>query len=98
MVKMVDPHPGEKVGDPAAGTCGFLVNAWQHVLETHTDPSGLTYDEDGYPHGLSGSRLTPEEWEFAQTKGFTGFDNDSGMTMLRIALWPKPVDLCWRVR
>ncbi|MFA5915639.1 MAG: type I restriction-modification system subunit M N-terminal domain-containing protein, partial [Burkholderiales bacterium] len=23
MVKMVDPHPGERVCDPAAGTCGF---------------------------------------------------------------------------
>jgi type I restriction enzyme M protein len=84
MVKMVNPRPLEKVGDPAGGTCGFLVNAWQHVLETHTDPKGLTYDEDGYPHGLTGSRLTTEEWDFAQTQGFTGFDNDSGMTMLRI--------------
>src|SRR5262245_32653641 len=84
MVRMVDPRPGERVGDPAAGTCGFLVNAWQHLQETHTDPTALTYDEEGYPHGLTGSRLTQEQWDFAQKKGFTGFDNDSGMTMLRI--------------
>ncbi len=84
MVKMVDPQSGERVCDPAAGTCGFLVNAWQHLLETHTDPRDITFDEEGWPHGLTGSRLTREEWEFSQTHAFTGFDNDSGMTMLRI--------------
>src|SRR5213595_1205126 len=84
MVKMLDPRPGERVCDAAAGTCGFLVNAWQHLLETHTDPRDLTLDEEGWPHGLTGSRLTKEEYEFGQTKALTGFDSDSGMTMLRI--------------
>jgi type I restriction enzyme M protein len=84
MVNMSDPRPGERICDPAAGTCGFLVNAWQHLLETHTDPRDITYDEEGYPHGLTGSKLTKDEWEFSQTKALTGFDSDSGMTMLRI--------------
>jgi type I restriction enzyme M protein len=84
MVAMRDPRPGERICDPAAGTCGFLVNAWQHLLETHTDSRDITYDEEGYPHGLTGSRLTKEEYEFSQTKALTGFDSDSGMTMLRI--------------
>ena len=84
MVNMCDPRPGERICDPAAGTCGFLVNAWQHLLETHTDVRDITYDEEGYPHGLTGSKLTKDEWEFSQTKALTGFDSDSGMTMLRI--------------
>src|SRR6266849_941464 len=84
MVKMRDPRPGERICDPAAGTCGFLVNAWQHLLETHTDPRDIIYDEEGYPHGLTGSKLTKDEYEFSQTKALTGFDSDSGMTMLRI--------------
>jgi type I restriction enzyme M protein len=84
MVNMRDPRPGERICDPAAGTCGFLVNAWQHLLETHTDPRDITYDEEGYPHGLTGSRLTKEEYEFSQTGALAGFDSDSGMTMLRI--------------
>ncbi|MBK8893326.1 MAG: N-6 DNA methylase [Propionivibrio sp.] len=84
MVKMLDPRPGERVCDPAAGTCGFLVNAWQHLLETHTDPRDLTFDEEGWPHGLTGSGLKREEYEFAQKEAFTGYDSDSGMTMLRI--------------
>jgi type I restriction enzyme M protein len=84
MVQMINPKPGERVIDPAAGTCGFLVNAWQHLLETHTDKRDLTYDADGWPHGLTGSKLKPEEWKFSQAEGFTGYDSDSGMTMLRI--------------
>jgi type I restriction enzyme M protein len=84
MVQMLDPRPGERVCDPAAGTCGFLVNAWQHLLESHTDPRDLLLDEEGWPHGLTGSRLKRDEWDFAQNRAFTGYDSDSGMTMLRI--------------
>jgi type I restriction enzyme M protein len=84
MVKMLDPRPGERICDPAAGTCGFPVNAYQHILETHTRKEDLTYDEDGYPHGLTGSKLAPKEAHFLQTQAITAFDNDSGMTMLRI--------------
>jgi type I restriction enzyme M protein len=84
MVKMLDPRPRERMCDPAAGTCGFPVNAYQHILETHTRPVNLTYDEDGFPHGLIGEKLTKEEHEFLQSSAITAFDNDSGMTMLRI--------------
>jgi type I restriction enzyme M protein len=84
MVQMIGPNPGERIIDPAAGTCGFLVNAWQHLLETHTDKRDLKYDDEGWPHGLTGSKLRPEEWKFSQSEGFTGCDSDSGMTMLRI--------------
>jgi type I restriction enzyme M protein len=53
-------------------------------LETHTDPRDLTYDDEGWPHGLTGSRLSREEYDFCQREGFTAYDSDSGMTMLRI--------------
>jgi type I restriction enzyme M protein len=42
MVKLADPRPGERVCDPAAGTCGFLVGAYQYVLETNTRPDNLS--------------------------------------------------------
>ncbi|NEK87048.1 SAM-dependent DNA methyltransferase [Blastococcus saxobsidens] len=32
MVNMLDPRPGEVVMDPAAGTGGFLVEAWDHMV------------------------------------------------------------------
>lgn len=84
MVKLVDPRPGERICDPAAGTCGFLVNAYQHILETHTSPDVLSYDEEGWPHFLVGDQLTREQHEFLQTQALTGYDSDSGMVMLRI--------------
>jgi type I restriction enzyme M protein len=84
MVKMVDPKPGERVGDMAAGTCGFLVNAYQHILEKSTSPGILTYDDEGLPHNLVGDQLSEEQRNFLQNEAFRGYDNDSGMTMLRI--------------
>jgi type I restriction enzyme M protein len=84
MVKLVGPRPHERICDPAAGTCGFLVNAYQHILETHTRPDVLKYDEEGWPHFLVGDQLKKEEHKFLQTDALTGYDSDSGMVMLRI--------------
>jgi type I restriction enzyme M protein len=84
MVQMVDPRPGERIGDMAAGTCGFLVNAYEHILVKNTSPEILTYDEEGQPHNMVGDQLTQEQRNFLQAQALRGFDNDSGMTMLRI--------------
>ena len=78
MVQMVDPKPKERIGDLAAGTCGFLVNAYEYILEQYSEP-----DEQGKPQ-LIGDLLSDEEREFLQTEAFTAYDNDAGMTMLRI--------------
>jgi type I restriction enzyme M protein len=85
MVQMMAPQPHDRIGDLAAGTGGFLVNAYQYILESYTSPNILEYDESGFPHHLIGDKLTKEEAQALQSpKGFRGFDNDSGMTMLRI--------------
>ena len=84
MVRMVKPQPRERIGDMAGGTAGFLVNAYQYILETHTSPEILTRDEEGVAHHLIGDKLTTDENKFLQANALTGYDNDSGMTMLRI--------------
>lgn len=84
MVQMIDPHPNERIGDLAAGTGGFLVNAYQYILEQYTPPESLIYDAEGWPHNMTGELLTDEQRQFLQTEAFRGYDNDSGMTMLRI--------------
>lgn len=84
MVRMVKPQPRERIGDMAGGTAGFLVNAYQYILETHTSPEILTRDDEGVAHNLIGDRLTTDENKFLQANALTGYDNDSGMTMLRI--------------
>ncbi|MBW4486145.1 MAG: type I restriction-modification system subunit M [Tildeniella torsiva UHER 1998/13D] len=82
MVEMVAPQPNDRIGDLAAGTCGFLVNAYQYILE-HATSSDILYDGEGQKH-LVGDRLTPEQEKFLQKGALTAYDNDSGMTMLRI--------------
>lgn len=84
MVQMVDPKPLERIGDLAAGTAGFPVNAYQHILAKHTSPEILAYDAEGEPHNLVGDLLTQLEMEHLKTEALRGYDNDSGMTMLRI--------------
>lgn len=85
MVQMVNPRPTERIGDLAGGTAGFLVNAYQYVLEKGTSPDILEYDHEGLPHHLIGDRLNERERQFMKSDKFLrGFDNDSGMTMLRI--------------
>jgi type I restriction enzyme M protein len=84
MVQMIAPRPGERIGDLAAGTCGFLVNAYQYILEGHTSPEILEYDQEGWPHNLVGDRLSDAQRAFLQNEALHGYDNDSGMTMLRI--------------
>lgn len=62
MVEMMDPKPMERIGDLAGGTCGFLVGAYEYILETHTTPEVL-YDEEGQKHPI-GDLLSPEQGKF----------------------------------
>ncbi len=84
MVQMIDPKATERICDPAAGTCGFLVNAYQYILEQNTSPDVLQYDTEGMPHNLTGDLMDEKSEEFLQADAISGFDSDSGMTMLRI--------------
>jgi type I restriction enzyme M protein len=82
---MIDPKPRERIGDLAGGTCGFPVNAHQYILEQHTSPGILEYDAEGLPHHLIGDLLSDSDRKFMASKKYLrAFDNDSGMTMLRI--------------
>lgn len=83
MVKMMAPKPYERIGDLAAGTCGFLVGAYEYILEQHT-PDDVLYDEEGNIRYRTGSELDDRQREHLQNDALRGFDNDSGMTMLRI--------------
>jgi type I restriction enzyme M protein len=85
MVKLVDPKLGEKVCDPACGTAGFLIGAYEHVLETNTSKDIIKFDkEGGHPHNLVADKITDKKhWELLKRNTFYGFDFDA--TMVRIA-------------
>ena len=85
IVSLVDPRLGEEICDPACGTGGFLLGAYQHILTQHTSPELRSAGEDGIERGIAGDRLTdPRQWEALKEKTFHGYDFDT--TMVRIGL------------
>lgn len=84
IVDILDPQLGEKICDPASGTAGFLVNAYQHILEKNTSKDMIKYDREGTPHNLIGDKIANKKhWELLRRNTFFGYDFDS--TMVRIA-------------
>ncbi len=85
MVELVNPMLGDHICDPASGTAGFLIGAYNHILKAHTDPENIEYDEDGAPHHLTADKIVEKnQWKFLRENAFHGYDFDT--TMVRIAL------------
>lgn len=75
----------ESICDPACGTGGFLLGAYQHILTQHTSKEQLFKDENGFTRGTLGDKITDERlWKQLKEKTFYGYDFDS--TMVRIGL------------
>ncbi len=85
MVELVDPDIGQKICDPACGTGGFLIAAYQHILRKYTSPDMVKEDPDGTPHNLIGNKIVKKEhWKLLWDETFYGYDFE--VTMIRIAL------------
>ena len=78
IVDLVDPKIGETVYDPAAGTAGFLVAAYEHIRLANSSPTGRDVAElEGktFERGF-GDRLKEAQWRKLQTETFYGNDVD----------------------
>lgn len=78
------PRIGETVYDPAAGTAGFLVAAYEHIRLANSSANGREAAElEGktFERGL-GDRLNAAQWRKLQTETFYGNDVDSKMVSL----------------
>lgn len=85
ICELVDPRLGETICDPACGTGGFLLGAYQHILTQHTGKDSQQTDENGLTRGILGDKLTDErQWTHLKEKTFYGYDTDS--SMVRIGL------------
>lgn len=85
IVSLVNPKLGDEVCDPACGTGGFLLGAFQHILTQHTSDEHIEVDENGMRRGLVGDKLTDKrQWSVLKEKTFYGYDFDT--TMVRIGL------------
>ncbi|MCG8293407.1 type I restriction-modification system subunit M [Pseudomonas entomophila] len=83
MVELLDPEPGQRVIDPAAGTGGFLFSTQQHLMRKYSTQENLVLEWDGTPHRTDGAAATPEQYTAIHNgANFVGLDNDR--TMARI--------------
>ena len=84
LVRLVDPRLGETVYDPAAGTAGFLVGAWDHIRLANSSPDGIEkVDAEGKTirRGL-GDMLNRDAVGELQEATFYGSDVDPQMVRL----------------
>lgn len=83
MVELLDPEPGQRIIDPAAGTGGFLFSAQQYLMRKCSAQENLVLEWDGTPHRTDGVAATPEQYAAIHSgANFVGLDNDR--TMARI--------------
>ncbi len=87
MAELIAPQLGQKVADPACGTGGFLLGAYQYVLtnlvRTHHGVTNLVKDEDGFERATMSAVMTEKVKDILQDS-FYGFDIDT--TMVRLGL------------
>jgi type I restriction enzyme M protein len=84
MVQMIDPRIGETVFDPAVGTAGFLVAAYDHIRLTNSTEASIERVEiDGKPveRGL-GDRLSRADVARLRERTLYGLDVDQRMVRL----------------
>jgi type I restriction enzyme M protein len=78
IVALVDPQPGQRICDPACGTTGFLIAAFEHIRRNRTSKAELAKGH------LIGDQLKPAQWKFLEDQAFTGYDNDANMVKIGI--------------
>lgn len=86
IVQMVNPQIGATICDPACGSGGFLIAAYEHILLANTSLEFVQekIGPDGLPRKIGiGDRLTRTQWDFLQRSTFHGFDGDQDI--LRMA-------------
>ncbi|WP_020597135.1 type I restriction-modification system subunit M [Spirosoma panaciterrae] len=87
MCEIIDPDWTDTICDPACGTGGFLLGAYQHILTKHSSPEEIVLDENGLKRfkKYGGDLITRQDvWDHLNEKAFFGFDMDQ--TMVRIGL------------
>ncbi|HDR9217457.1 TPA: N-6 DNA methylase [Burkholderia vietnamiensis] len=84
ITEIVDPKIGETVYDPAAGTAGFLVAAYNHIRVANSSPNAVeTVEVDGKNQRRgAGDRLSIAQNTALQNATFFGNDVDPKMVHL----------------
>ena len=74
IVQMINPKICETIFDPACGSGGFLLGAYEWIKLKNSDPK-LIYEYNGIKRG-PGDKLSKKQWQFLQEEAFFGQDVD----------------------
>ncbi|SDI50826.1 type I restriction-modification system subunit M [Desulfosporosinus hippei] len=84
IAELVEPQLGNLIADPACGTGGFLLGAYQYmVTQLDKNKKNLEPDEDGFIRNSVSSLLTKEVSDILNNSLY-GYDID--VTMVRLSL------------
>lgn len=86
MNDLVQPQLGQRIADPACGTAGFLLGAYQYILTDlvkKENPTALQPDEDGFMRATVSATLN-ENLKHIVEESLYGYDIDT--TMVRLGL------------
>lgn len=84
IAELVEPQLGNRIADPACGTGGFLLGAYQYmVTQLDKNKKNLQQDEDGFIRNSVSGLLTKEVSDMLNDSLY-GYDVD--VTMVRLAL------------
>jgi len=84
LVELVDPQLGHRIADPACGTGGFLLGAYQYMItQLDKEKDKKEPDEDGFIRSSRSALLTEDVKEILG-KSLHGYDIDQ--TMVRLGL------------
>lgn len=85
MCELIDPDINDKICDPACGTGGFLLGAYQHILTKYTEAENIIEDENGLNRFKrnGGEKIADQkELNKLNSKTFFGFDIDQNMVRI----------------
>jgi type I restriction enzyme M protein len=84
MAELVEPKLGNKIADPACGTGGFLLGAYQYIVTgLDKNKKKVTVDEDGFARSSVSGLLTKQVSDILNDSLY-GYDVD--VTMVRLGL------------
>lgn len=84
IAELIEPQLGHRIADPACGTAGFLLGAYQYmVTQLDKNKKNLQPDEDGFLRSSVSSLLTQKVSDILNDSLY-GYDID--VTMVRLAL------------
>lgn len=84
MAELVGPQLGQRIADPACGTGGFLLGAYQYMLTDlvrKKSPKKLAKDEDGFERSTMSAAIN-EKVKKTLNDSLYGFDIDTTMVRL----------------